>query len=223
MAAIVALVLGGSESLAGLAVANDSETRGSPILQRVRSQRQGASWLCPLFFGFALQFTKSYRIAILSLIVFRRRIALAAESRRSGAPGAILIRKLFLNWALDWDFDWRGGLAPERKPEQPNSERDQFRCQVNGPGAKVIEQRSCRRFLAQVHVVGFEDRIEQAAPRVSSGSPAPSRTNRAAARTLPHTSVNIGPWLNHAPKKSEGWDRTKASQDPALPGPCRFP
>jgi UMF1 family MFS transporter len=31
---------------------------------------KGTSWLCPMFFGLALQFTKSYRIAILSLIVF---------------------------------------------------------------------------------------------------------------------------------------------------------
>ena len=31
---------------------------------------KGTSWLCPLFFGLALQFTKSYRVAILSLIVF---------------------------------------------------------------------------------------------------------------------------------------------------------
>jgi len=31
---------------------------------------KGTSWLCPLFFGLALQFTKSYRIAILSLIIF---------------------------------------------------------------------------------------------------------------------------------------------------------
>ncbi len=31
---------------------------------------KGTSWLCPLFFGLALQFTRSYRIAILSLIIF---------------------------------------------------------------------------------------------------------------------------------------------------------
>jgi UMF1 family MFS transporter len=31
---------------------------------------RGTSWLGPLFFGLALQFTGSYRIAILSLAVF---------------------------------------------------------------------------------------------------------------------------------------------------------
>ena len=31
---------------------------------------KGTSWLAPLMFGLALQFTGSYRIAILSLVVF---------------------------------------------------------------------------------------------------------------------------------------------------------
>jgi len=31
---------------------------------------KGTSWLCPLMFGLALQYTKSYRLAILSLIFF---------------------------------------------------------------------------------------------------------------------------------------------------------
>ena len=31
---------------------------------------KGTSWLCPILFGLALQFTGSYRMAILSLIVF---------------------------------------------------------------------------------------------------------------------------------------------------------
>ena len=31
---------------------------------------KGTSWLCPLLFGLALQYTKSYRLAILSLIFF---------------------------------------------------------------------------------------------------------------------------------------------------------
>ena len=31
---------------------------------------RGTSWLGPLFFGLALQFTGSYRVAILSLAVF---------------------------------------------------------------------------------------------------------------------------------------------------------
>jgi UMF1 family MFS transporter len=31
---------------------------------------KGTSWLCPILFGLALQFTGSYRLAMLSLIVF---------------------------------------------------------------------------------------------------------------------------------------------------------
>jgi MFS transporter, UMF1 family len=31
---------------------------------------KGTSWLCPALFGLALQFTGSYRLAILSLVVF---------------------------------------------------------------------------------------------------------------------------------------------------------
>jgi UMF1 family MFS transporter len=31
---------------------------------------KGTSWLCPALFGLALQFTRSYRVAILSLIIF---------------------------------------------------------------------------------------------------------------------------------------------------------
>jgi UMF1 family MFS transporter len=31
---------------------------------------KGTSWMCPLLFGLALQFTGNYRLAILSLIIF---------------------------------------------------------------------------------------------------------------------------------------------------------
>ena len=31
---------------------------------------KGTSWMCPLLFGLALQFTGSYRLAILSLVTF---------------------------------------------------------------------------------------------------------------------------------------------------------
>ncbi len=31
---------------------------------------KGTSWFCPLLFGLALQYTGSYRLAILSLLVF---------------------------------------------------------------------------------------------------------------------------------------------------------
>jgi UMF1 family MFS transporter len=71
MAAIVALVLGGSQAL--------SRALYAQLIPRLREAEsysiyevtdKGTSWLCPLFFGLALQFTKSYRIAILSLIIF---------------------------------------------------------------------------------------------------------------------------------------------------------
>jgi len=31
---------------------------------------KGTSWMCPLIFSLALQFTRSYRLAVLSLILF---------------------------------------------------------------------------------------------------------------------------------------------------------
>jgi MFS transporter, UMF1 family len=71
MAAIVAVVLGGSQAL--------SRSLYSQLIPKFKEAQyysiyevtdRGTSWLCPLFFGLALQFTRSYRIAILSLIVF---------------------------------------------------------------------------------------------------------------------------------------------------------
>jgi UMF1 family MFS transporter len=71
MAAMVALVLGGSQAL--------SRSLYAQLIPRLKEAEyysiyevtdKGTSWLCPMFFGLALQFTKSYRIAILSLIVF---------------------------------------------------------------------------------------------------------------------------------------------------------
>lgn len=71
MAAIVAIVLGGSQAL--------SRSLFAQLIPKLKEAQyygiyeisdKGTSWLCPLFFGLALQFTRSYRIAILSLIVF---------------------------------------------------------------------------------------------------------------------------------------------------------
>jgi MFS transporter, UMF1 family len=71
MAAVVAVVLGGSQAL--------SRSIYSQLIPKFKEAQyfsiyevsdKGTSWLCPLFFGLALQFTKSYRIAILSLIIF---------------------------------------------------------------------------------------------------------------------------------------------------------
>jgi len=70
-AAFVALVMGGSQAL--------SRSLFSQMIPRSREAEyfglyevsdKGTSWLAPLFFGLALQFTKSYRLAILSLITF---------------------------------------------------------------------------------------------------------------------------------------------------------
>jgi UMF1 family MFS transporter len=60
---------------------------------------KGTSWIAPAVFGLALQFTRSYRVAILSLIVFfvlgllcllRVDVARAAREARgeSGVPAA---------------------------------------------------------------------------------------------------------------------------------------
>ena len=71
MAAIVALVLGGSQALSRSLYAQlIPKLKEAQYYSLYEVSDKGTSWLCPLFFGLALQFTKSYRIAILSLIVF---------------------------------------------------------------------------------------------------------------------------------------------------------
>ncbi|HTX38689.1 MAG TPA: MFS transporter [Bryobacteraceae bacterium] len=71
MAAIVALVLGGSQAL--------SRSLYAQLIPKLKEAQyysiyeitdKGTSWLCPMFFGLALQFTRSYRVAILSLVLF---------------------------------------------------------------------------------------------------------------------------------------------------------
>lgn len=70
-AAVVAIVLGGTQAL--------SRSLFSQMIPRGREggyfsvyeiSDKGTSWLCPLLFGLALQFTGSYRLAILSLVTF---------------------------------------------------------------------------------------------------------------------------------------------------------
>jgi UMF1 family MFS transporter len=69
--AVVALVLGGSQALSRSIYAQlvpagkEAEYYGIYGISD-----KGTSWLCPILFGLALQFTGSYRLAILSLIVF---------------------------------------------------------------------------------------------------------------------------------------------------------
>lgn len=71
MAGVVALVLGGTQAL--------SRSLFSQMIPRGREAEyfslyeisdKGTSWLAPLIFGLALQFTGNYRVAILSLVVF---------------------------------------------------------------------------------------------------------------------------------------------------------
>jgi len=71
MAAVVALVLGGSQALSRSLYAQlIPKFQEAEYYSLYEVTDKGTSWLCPLFFGLALQFTKSYRIAILSLIIF---------------------------------------------------------------------------------------------------------------------------------------------------------
>jgi UMF1 family MFS transporter len=71
MAGAIALVLGGSQALSrsvfSLMIPRDQESEYFGLYE---VSDKGTSWLGPLLFGLALQFTGSYRIAILSLIVF---------------------------------------------------------------------------------------------------------------------------------------------------------
>jgi UMF1 family MFS transporter len=70
-AAIVALVLGGSQALSrSLYAQMVPKSREAEYFSIYEISDKGTSWMCPLLFGLALQFTGSYRVAILSLIVF---------------------------------------------------------------------------------------------------------------------------------------------------------
>lgn len=71
MAAAVAMVLGGSQALSRSLYAQlVPKLKEAQYYSIYEISDKGTSWLCPLFFGLALQFTHSYRIAILSLIIF---------------------------------------------------------------------------------------------------------------------------------------------------------
>ncbi|MGH7277188.1 MAG: MFS transporter [Candidatus Rokuibacteriota bacterium] len=71
LAAVIALVLGGSQALSrslySLMIPPGQEAEYFSLYE---IGERGTSWLGPFFFGLALQFTGSYRIAILSLVVF---------------------------------------------------------------------------------------------------------------------------------------------------------
>jgi UMF1 family MFS transporter len=71
MAACVAVVLGGSQALSrSLFSRMIPSGREAEYFSLYEVSERGTSWLGPLFFGLALQFTGSYRVAILSLAVF---------------------------------------------------------------------------------------------------------------------------------------------------------
>jgi hypothetical protein len=69
--AVVALVLGGSQALSrslfSLMIPRRKEAEYFGLYE---ISDKGTSWLAPLLFGLALQLTHSYRLAILSLVVF---------------------------------------------------------------------------------------------------------------------------------------------------------
>ena len=71
VAAIIAIVMGGSQALSRSLYAQlVPKNREAEYFSVYEVSDKGTSWMCPLLFGLALQFTGSYRIAILSLIVF---------------------------------------------------------------------------------------------------------------------------------------------------------
>jgi UMF1 family MFS transporter len=71
MAACVAVVLGGSQALSrSLFSRMIPSGREAEYFSLYEVGERGTSWLGPLSFGLALQFTGSYRVAILSLAVF---------------------------------------------------------------------------------------------------------------------------------------------------------
>jgi UMF1 family MFS transporter len=71
VAAVIALVMGGSQALSRSLFAQlIPKGREAEYFGIYEISDKGSSWLCPLVFGLALQWTGSYRVAILSLIVF---------------------------------------------------------------------------------------------------------------------------------------------------------
>jgi len=70
-AAVVAIVLGGTQALSrSLFAQMIPKGREGEYYSVYEISDRGTSWICPLLFGLALQFTGSYRLAILSLVTF---------------------------------------------------------------------------------------------------------------------------------------------------------
>jgi UMF1 family MFS transporter len=71
MAAVVAIVLGGTQALSrSLFSQMIPKGREGEYFSLYEISDKGTSWMAPLIFGLALQFTGSYRTAILSLLTF---------------------------------------------------------------------------------------------------------------------------------------------------------
>ena len=71
LAAIVGLVMGGSQALSRSLYAQlVPKAKEAEYFSIYEVSDKGTSWLCPLLFGLAMQMTRSYRLAVLSLIVF---------------------------------------------------------------------------------------------------------------------------------------------------------
>jgi MFS transporter, UMF1 family len=70
-AALVALVLGGTQALSrSLFSVMIPKGKEAEYFSLYEISDKGTSWIAPLFFGLTLQFTGSYQVAILSLVVF---------------------------------------------------------------------------------------------------------------------------------------------------------
>ncbi|HTP41111.1 MAG TPA: MFS transporter [Nitrospiria bacterium] len=71
LAAVIAVVLGGSQALSrSLYSLMIPKGREAEYFSLYEISERGTSWLGPLLFGLSLQFTGSYRFALMSLIVF---------------------------------------------------------------------------------------------------------------------------------------------------------
>ncbi|MEM8535635.1 MAG: MFS transporter [Chloroflexota bacterium] len=71
LAAAIAVVLGGSQALSRSAFSQMIPPgQEAEYFSLYEISERGTSWLGPLFFGLALQFTESYRTALVSLIIF---------------------------------------------------------------------------------------------------------------------------------------------------------
>jgi UMF1 family MFS transporter len=71
LAAIIGMVMGGSQALSRSLYAQIiPKAKEAEYYSIYEVSDKGTSWLCPILFGLTMQFTHSYRLAILSLVVF---------------------------------------------------------------------------------------------------------------------------------------------------------